>query len=106
MGSEEEMDERLRNIEYRLQTETIPLKEEKDLLKEMQEIKRNRPKVAQVNKLEDGLSKFDSGGGVKETLQTIKEQIRNWMQEKEEKEEERDVLNKEYEGKLGDNNAY
>merc|ERR1719162_2594516 len=104
--SEEEMDERLRNIEYRLQTETIPLKEEKDLLKEMQEIKRNRPKVAQVNKLEDGLSKFDSGGGVKETLSTIKEQIRNWMQEKSKVVEERDALNKEYEGKLGDNNAY
>merc|ERR1719424_1678469 len=104
--SEEDMDERLRNIEYRLQTETIPLKEEKDLLKEMQEIKRNRPKVAQVNKLEDGLSKFDSGGGVKETLQTIKEQIRNWMQEKSKVVEERDALNKEYEGKLGDNNAY
>jgi len=104
--NEEEMDERMRNIEYRLQTETIPLKEEKDLLKEMQELKRNRPKVAQVNKLEDGLSKFDSGGGVKETLQTIKEQIRNWMQEKSKVIEERDALNKEYEGKLGDNNAY
>jgi len=95
----------LRNIEYRLQTETIPLKEEKDLLKEMQELKRNRPKVAQVNKMEDGLSKFDLGGN-KETLQTIKEQIRNWMQEKSKVIEERDALNKEYEGKLGDNNAY
>merc|ERR1719424_547718 len=103
--SEEEMDERLRNIEYRLQTETIPLKEEKDLLKEMQEIKRNRPKVAQVNKLEDGLNKFDLGGN-KETLQTIKGQIRNWMQEKSKVLEERDALNKEYEGKLGDDKAY
>merc|ERR1712086_1010630 len=84
---------------------TIPLKEEKDLLKEMQELKRNRPKVAQVNKMVDGLSKFDLGGN-KETLQTIKEQIRNWMQEKSKVLEERDALNKEYEGKLGDDKAY
>merc|ERR1712085_59348 len=34
------------------------------------------------------------------------EQIRNWMQEKSKVVEERDALNKEYEGKLGDNNAY
>ncbi|CAK0859306.1 unnamed protein product [Prorocentrum cordatum] len=104
--SEEEMDERMRKIEYRLQTETIPLKEEKDLLKEIQELKRNRPKVAQVNKMEEGLNNFDAGGGVKQTLQTINEQIRNWMQEKSKVLEERDALNKEYEGKLGDDKAY
>mmetsp|Transcript_20021 Transcript_20021/g.53671 ORF Transcript_20021/g.53671 Transcript_20021/m.53671 type:complete len:472 (+) Transcript_20021:106-1521(+) len=104
--SEEEMDERMRKIEYRLQTETIPLKEEKDLLKEMQELKRNRPKVAQVLKMEEGLNNFDAGGGVKQTLQTINEQIRNWMQEKSKVLEERDALNKEYEGKLGDDKAY
>merc|ERR1719387_531817 len=96
----------MRTIEYRLQTETIPLKEEKDLLKEMQEIKRNRPKVAQVNKMEEGLSNFDVGGNVKETLQTISEQIRTWMQEKSKVLEERDALNKEYEGKLGDDKAF
>jgi hypothetical protein len=100
------MDERMRTIEYRLQTETIPLKEEKDLLKEMQEIKRNRPKVAQVNKMEEGLSNFDVGGNVKATLQTISEQIRTWMQEKSKVLEERDALNKEYEGKLGDDKAF
>mmetsp|Transcript_124083 Transcript_124083/g.333216 ORF Transcript_124083/g.333216 Transcript_124083/m.333216 type:complete len:473 (-) Transcript_124083:114-1532(-) len=104
--TEEEMDNRMRQIEYRLQTETIPLKEEKDLLKEIQELKRNRPKVAQVNKMEEGLNSFDAGGGVKETLSTINEQIRNWMQEKAKVLEERDALNKEYEGKLGDDKAY
>jgi len=104
--TEEEMNDRIRTIEYRLQTDTIPLKEEKDLIKEIQELKRNRPKVAQVNKLEDGLNKFEVGGGVKETLQTIGEQIRNWMQEKSKVLEERDALNKEYEGKVGDDKAY
>merc|ERR1712194_211630 len=104
--TEAEMDERLHTIEYRLQTETIPLKEEKDLLKEMQELKRNRPKVAQVNKLEEGLNNFDVGGNIKQTLQTINEQIRTWMQEKSKVLEERDALNKEYEGKMGDDKTY
>merc|ERR1711920_849006 len=93
--NEEEIDNRIREIEYRLQTESIKLKEEKDLLKEMQELKRNRPKVAQVNKLEEGLNNFDAGGNIKQTLQTINEQIRNWMQEKAKVLEERDALNKE-----------
>jgi len=104
--TEEEIDERMRTIEYRLQTETIPLKEEKDLLKEIQELKRNRPKVAQVNKMEEGLNNFDAGGNIKETRQKINEQIRAWMQEKAKVLEERDALNKEYEGKLGDDKAY
>merc|ERR1712194_386890 len=104
--TEAEMDERLHTIEYRLQTETIPLKEEKALLKELQELKRNRTKVAQVNKLEEGLNNFDVGGNNKATLQTINEQIRNWMQEKAKVLEERDALNKEYEGKMGDDKAY
>ncbi|CAK0795960.1 unnamed protein product [Prorocentrum cordatum] len=104
--TEEEMDNRMRQIEYRLQTETIPLKEEKDLLKEIQELKRNRPKVAQVNKMEEGLNSFDAGGGVKETLSTINEQIRNWMQEKAKVLEERKKLEEEYDGKVGDNSLY
>merc|ERR1712228_881670 len=104
--NEEEVDERMRTIEYRLQTETIPLKEEKALLKELQELKRSRSKVTQVNAMEEGLKSFDVGGNNKATLQTINEQIRTWMQEKSKVLEERDALNKEYEGKLGDDKAY
>jgi len=104
--SEEEMDKRLQDIEYRLQTETIQLKEEKALLKEMQELKRNRPKVGQINKLEEGLAARDPGSNVKETLQTINEQIRMWMQEKAKVLDERKALEEAYDGKLGDNSAY
>jgi len=75
-------------------------------MKEMQELKRNRPKVAQVNKMEEGLNSFDAGGGVKETLSTINEQIRNWMQEKAKVLEERKKLEEEYDGKVGDNSLY
>merc|ERR1719293_72901 len=56
--------------------------------------------------MEEGLKNFDVGGNNKATLQTINEQIRAWMQEKAKVLEERDALNKEYEGKLGDDKAY
>ncbi|CAK0905546.1 unnamed protein product, partial [Prorocentrum cordatum] len=80
---------------------------EKELLKEMSELKKNRPKVAQVNKMGEELSNFDAGGSnVKETLQKISENIRTWMQAKAEVLEERKALEKEYEGKLGDQNVY
>merc|ERR1719188_1289837 len=56
--------------------------------------------------MEEGLNNFDAGGGIKQTLQTINEQIRNWMQEKSKVLEERDALSKEYDGKLADDKAY
>jgi uncharacterized coiled-coil DUF342 family protein len=100
--SEEEIDNRIREIEYRLHTDTLTLKVEKDLLKEISELKRNRPKVSQVNKLEEGLSSFDAGGNTKETLSTISEQIRTWLQEKAKVVEELQKLQDAHKDKVGD----
>lgn len=103
--SEEDMDKRMREIEYSLQTDTMPLKKEKELLKEMSELKRNRPKVAEVNKMGAMLDNFEVGGN-KETLDTIKKQIKTWMEQKAEVLAERKKLEEEYEGKLGEPNLY
>merc|ERR1719446_650082 len=43
------IDDRIATIEFKLWTDTIALKEEKALLKELSELKKSRPKVAQVN---------------------------------------------------------
>merc|ERR1711920_455156 len=99
--NEEEIDNRIREIEYRLQTESIKLKEEKELLKEIQELKRNRPKVSQVNKMEESLGSFEISGDSKATMDTIKEQIRNWLQEKKKVLEELEALNKAHTEQLG-----
>jgi uncharacterized coiled-coil DUF342 family protein len=101
-GSEEAIDNRIREIEYRLHTDTLTLKVEKDLLKEISELKRNRPKVSQVNKLEESLGSFGTGGGEKETLQTISEQIRTWLQEKAKVVEELQKLQDAHKDKVGD----
>jgi len=103
--TEEDMDNRMREIEYSLQTDTMPLKKEKDLIKEMSELKRNRPKVAEVNKMGTMLDNFEVGGN-KETLDTIKKQIRAWMEQKTEVLAERKKLEEEYQGKLGESTVH
>jgi len=49
------IDERIATIEFKLWTESISLKEEKKFLQEITELKRNRPKVSQVQSMEDNL---------------------------------------------------
>merc|ERR1712204_47280 len=69
--SETEIDERIATIEFKLWTESISLKEEKKYLQEIQELKRNRPKVSQVQSLEDNLTWGRETGASKEELNTI-----------------------------------
>merc|ERR1712083_836539 len=58
-------------IEFKLWTESVPLKEEKKLLQEIQELKKNRPKVSQVHDMEGKLSSLREGASMKETVQEI-----------------------------------
>eukprot|EP00408_Alexandrium_pacificum_P029300 CAMPEP_0171286868 /NCGR_PEP_ID=MMETSP0790-20130122/69246_1 /TAXON_ID=2925 /ORGANISM="Alexandrium catenella, Strain OF101" /LENGTH=491 /DNA_ID=CAMNT_0011756349 /DNA_START=77 /DNA_END=1552 /DNA_ORIENTATION=+ len=69
--SESQIDDRIAAIDFKLTTDTMPLKEEKELLKEIQDLKRNRPKVGQVNRMEEGLQGFDKGGALKDNIQNI-----------------------------------
>merc|ERR1711904_414441 len=73
-SSEAEIDERIASIEFKLWTDTIPLKEEKALLKEVQELKRSRPKVAQVKDMEANLKTGDKGAGSKATIKDLNEE--------------------------------
>merc|ERR1740121_1296990 len=73
--SESDIDDRIATLEFKLQTDTISLKEEKEYLKEIQELKRNRPKVSQVNKMEDSFQNRDIGGNLKEQIGNINEEM-------------------------------
>mmetsp|Transcript_18463 Transcript_18463/g.47473 ORF Transcript_18463/g.47473 Transcript_18463/m.47473 type:complete len:148 (+) Transcript_18463:536-979(+) len=53
----------------------ISLKGEKKYLQEIQELKRNRPKVAQVNQKEAELKGFDPGSSMKDNIQHINAEI-------------------------------
>merc|ERR1712137_984017 len=48
MGSEEEIDKRICEIDFILISETMSLKEEKKLLQEISELKKSKPKVEQM----------------------------------------------------------
>merc|ERR1712099_75576 len=72
--NEADIDNRIATIEFKLWTESVPLKEEKKLLLEIQELKRNRPKVSKVNQMEGDLTALREGtssGDLKATVQEI-----------------------------------
>merc|ERR1719282_2023218 len=69
--TEEKIDKRIDEIEFHLQTATLPLREEKKFLAEIQELKRNRPKVSQGGGIEDSIKKHDEGVPIKEKLDRI-----------------------------------
>merc|ERR1712060_846539 len=68
---EAEIDERIASIEFKLWTDSLTLKDEKKLLAEIQELKRNKPKVSQVHKMEDSLNTFDPKTSSKDQIQAI-----------------------------------
>merc|ERR1712050_154251 len=67
--SEADIDDRIATIEFKLWTDTLSLKEEKEYLKEIAELKKSRPKVAQVKNMEDSLQNRDLGGNLREQMQ-------------------------------------
>merc|ERR1711920_777550 len=73
--SETDIDNRIATIEFKLNTESISLKEEKKYLLELQELKKSRPKVSKVNNMKDNLAAHKEGvsGNVAEMKGTIQE---------------------------------
>merc|ERR1712110_1388185 len=83
-------------------TESVPLKQEKELLKEIQELKRNRPKVAQVHSLKANIDMDDRGKGLKEQLKETGDQMSYIFQERAKISEQLKALNEERNSKMGD----
>jgi len=68
--SESEIDDRIASIEFKMWTESVSLKDEKKYLQEISQLKRNRPKVSQVNRKEAEL-----GAMAANPAQPLREQI-------------------------------
>merc|ERR1712217_248710 len=89
----------------KLWTESVPLKEEKKCLLEIQELKRNRPKVAKVNALEGNLSALrdgSAGDDLKATVGEINAAMAKHREEKKVIQERLSKLRDERKEKLGD----
>merc|ERR1711972_741677 len=106
-GSEVEIDQRIATIEFKLNTESIPLKEEKKYLLELQELKRNRPKVSKVNNMQDKLAAHKEGvsgnmAEMKATIQEINAAMAKHREEKKVIQEKLAKIRDERKAKLGD----
>merc|ERR1719373_1071761 len=98
---EQDIDERIASIEFKLWTDTISLKEEKEYLKEIAELKKNRPKVAQVNKLEGDVANRDFGN-FKEQIGNINEEMALYRDGKRKVQEKLSALMESRKEQLGD----
>lgn len=96
------IDDRIREIEFRMSTESVSLKEEKEMLKEIQELKRNRPKVSQVQKMEASMDTRDTGANLKEDVQAINAEMAAWREKKRGVSEQFGELVESRKGQLGD----
>merc|ERR1712151_894987 len=100
-GSEADIDDRIASIEFKLWTDTIPLKEEKALLKELSELKKSRPKVQQVKDKEASLKGNQTGGDQKATLAQLREENAMYLAEKNKVKELMQELTKERANQTG-----
>merc|ERR1719215_8763 len=101
-SSEADIDERIATIEFKLQTDSLTLKEEKDFLREISDLKKNRPKVSQVNKMESSMANRDLGANLKEQMSIINEQISQYRGGKRQVQEKYSALMESRKEQLGD----
>jgi len=97
-----DIDDRIASIEFRLVTESVSLKQEKEYLKEIQELKRNRPKVGQVHKMEASLESRDTGINLRENIGTINEEMALYRDGKRQVSQKLAELNEGRKEQLGD----
>jgi len=100
--SEGAIDDRIADIDLWLRTETLTLKQEKDYMKEISELKRNRPKVGQVSKMEDSLASRDTGSNLRENIGTINEEMALYRDGKRQVSQGLAALNETRKDQLGD----
>jgi len=73
--SEAEIDKRIAEIEYKMHTESHSLKDEQKFIKEISELKRNRPKVAGIKTMEANVAGFDPRMDMKENIAAINAEV-------------------------------
>merc|ERR1719231_170266 len=100
-----DIDEKIKQLDFKLVTESLTLHEEKKVLEEIKQLKKNKPLVKQVNAKEQQLTEMasvDSSSTMKEKLDTIKKEMDNHFQRKQELSGQLDQLKQEREAQTGD----
>jgi uncharacterized coiled-coil DUF342 family protein len=101
-GSVQEIDERIATIEFKLHTESVSLKEEKKLIEEIKQLKKNRPKVTGMNHLQETLQERTPNMDNRAAGMEVKAQIALCMERKKKIHEKLTELNESRKAQLGD----
>jgi uncharacterized coiled-coil DUF342 family protein len=100
--NEADIDQRIAEIEHKMSTTSITLKEEKDFIKEISELKKRRPQVAKVRGMEDSLAGRDTGAGMKEQIGSVNGELSQYRDGKRQVQEKMKALNESRQEQLGD----
>merc|ERR1712050_404636 len=100
--SEAEIDDRITIIEFKLWTESISLKEEKTLLAEIKDLKKNKPKLSELSKLQSNVENFDNGTNQRAKLNELRDQMAILYNKKLQIQEKMKALNDKRQSQVGD----
>jgi len=100
--NEADIDKRIRDIEFKMSHDVISLKVEKDFMKELAELRKNRPKVSKVNDLESNLKNDDRGKAPREQIKILNEEMASYFLEKKKVSEKLKELNEMRSKQTGD----
>merc|ERR1719436_1344083 len=96
--SEAEIDDRIATIEFKLWTESITLKEEKTLMAEIKDLKKNKPKLSELSKLQSNVENFDNGTNQRAKLNELRDQMAILYNKKTQIQEKMKALNEKRQG--------
>jgi len=71
----EDINARIAQINYKMQHESLTLKQEKDYMAEIKELNRDKPKLSQLSNLNSKLDNFDAGTDLREKQKELNEQF-------------------------------
>merc|ERR1712183_1178728 len=100
--SEADIDERIASIEFKLWTDSISLKEEKALLAEIKELKKTKPKLAELSNLSNKVANIDAGTDLREESKKLGEQMQTLYHQKVGIQEELKALTEKRSKEVGD----
>lgn len=100
--SEADIDERIATIEFKMWTESVSLKQEKEYLAEIKELKKNKPKISQVSEMQNKLQGFESGADLTEKRKALNEQMAVFRDQKKAIQEKLLALTEKRKEQMGD----
>merc|ERR1712232_165449 len=100
--NEADIDTRIATIEFKLWTDSISLKEEKQLLAEIKELKKCKPKLSELSKLQNNVESFDKGSDLRSERTKLIEQMQLCFEKKKAIQERFSECNDKRKNQVGD----